>query len=376
MSNADLSGKRVESSEDAEHLGSAHTVESRSGLSLAQREEFLEKEKKRLSQELDKFPRQEGVPNEARDKTVIALIATQEMLREVKEVKSGGRQVSTVSEAASSSRSSQTAQPEVGVERMTIMKIRNSKTLTESRQNQGLFAEWLSVHSKDYNDLLPFDEKELVDLLNQWEGNPQRKELLASRDKTNRESWVKQRSEWLVFKALVDGVEAQQENGAKLDRLFENFKAVGVTDFKYTMDALSSDKFLQGGREGDCNTLMHAFQEICKNVLGIDCEKRSSTGEFKGRFLTKEHRTIDGLTGNVDGKDCKYWVFENHYWIHFEGKDYDVLFGESGTVDKSGWRPMKNNPRDEVWIFGDEPDQVKVRLINGDVVQGRYRQVE
>jgi hypothetical protein len=262
--------------------------------------------------------------------------------------------------------------------RMDFSEARNSKTCASDHYS-ALFAEWMNVHSKDARDLLPLkgDEQGLADLLDQWERDPGREKVVKEKDESDRKSWVEPRSQWPVFKALVDGVADQDGDDAKLDKLLANFKSVGATSFKYTMVALDSDKFLQGGGEGDCNTLMHAFRNICQNVFGIECEIQNSTMvEFPDKFLTPAHKTIDGLTGNVQGKDREYWLFENHYWIQSGGKDYDVLFGEPGRPNIDSWLKMQNSDREAVWIFGKEPAQVKIKLINKDVVKGRYQQVD
>jgi hypothetical protein len=269
------------------------------------------------------------------------------------------------------------AQANLRGERMSLMDVRQSKTLTVKRYGD-LFTEWYKVNREDAKDQFPFkgDEKGLIDLLENWENNSDRKSLLARWEKGERDRWLEERSEWEVFNALVEGVEAQEEDDAKLDRLFENFKSVGADRFKYTMEATNSDQWLKDGGGGDCNTLMHAFRDICQNMLGIQCDKQSSVADFPNRFLTPERRTIDGVTGNVDGKDCKYWVFQNHYWAKCPGKTYDVLFGEPGAPNTASWLKIANSERDEVWIFGEGPAQVKVKLINENVVKGRYQQVD
>ncbi len=84
--------------------------------------------------------------------------------------------------------------------------------------------------------------------------------------------------------------------------------------------------------------------------------------------MTPSHRTIDGKTGNVGGR---YWAFENHFWINFAGRDYDVLFGEMGAVNTSTWVKYKGE-EGEYTLFGEPPLQYKIFETGKGKIEDRY----
>lgn len=138
-----------------------------------------------------------------------------------------------------------------------------------------------------------------------------------------------------TFQGLTAGISPDANPAAQLNRLLDNFRSLGASIFDYTMASTSASAFLLGTKGGDCNTLVHAFQLLADDYLGIPTlYKTSADIGFGTRFVAPKATTIDGQTGNVDAGAS--WLFANHYWIEALGVKFDVLFGKVG-VDSGGW---------------------------------------
>jgi hypothetical protein len=174
-----------------------------------------------------------------------------------------------------------------------------------------------------------------------------------------------------VFLRLIKDIDSisVKEPIERLDKLLSNFVKAGSDIFDYTMDSISTDKFLNGSGNGDCNTLAFTFKLIAETYLDIPVEHHHS-GEkgFKDRFRTPSQQTIDGKTGNVNGGE--FWVFDNHYWIEYAGQTYDVLFGVKGDIDTSSW-VSKTGDEDEAEVFGEK----KVKPTGNKDIATRYTTV-
>ncbi|OCQ88948.1 hypothetical protein BCD64_04185 [Nostoc sp. MBR 210] len=131
--------------------------------------------------------------------------------------------------------------------------------------------------------------------------------------------------------AVVDTLTAdtkELEGQAKLLKLTENFKNIG---FQYTMKNSNYQALLKGTVSGDCNTLSNVMAVIVKEIFLRDAK-------IKGHadlLVTSSEKTIDP-NKQPTGEKGEYWVFENHYWVEAEGKEYDPLFGREKSED--GWQ--------------------------------------
>jgi hypothetical protein len=125
--------------------------------------------------------------------------------------------------------------------------------------------------------------------------------------------------DYLLAKELVNGIDETLPTDKILESLFNNFKTIG---FKYTMVSKSSEKFLTGTREGDCQTLAEAFKRIAEEYFGIT---NVNIEKIPKPFLSEAGKTpYRGVEPNCD--DGKRWFFQNHYWVSWNNKIYDVLF--------------------------------------------------
>jgi hypothetical protein len=129
-------------------------------------------------------------------------------------------------------------------------------------------------------------------------------------------------SNYTVAKELVEGIEenlAQDQPDKILDQLLQNFQKIS---FKYTMSYKQGTTLLKGTREGDCKTLAEAFQTVAQEYFGIADIKIE---QIKKPFLSEANDTVyQGRKRNCD--QGKRWFFENHYWVTWNGKIYDILF--------------------------------------------------
>jgi hypothetical protein len=125
--------------------------------------------------------------------------------------------------------------------------------------------------------------------------------------------------DYLLAKELVNGIDETLPAEKILESLFNNFKNIG---FNYTMVSKSPENLLKGAREGDCQTLSRAFKKVAEEYFGIG---NLNIGKTAKPFLSEAGKTpYRGKEPNCD--DGKRWFFQNHYWVTWNNKIYDVLF--------------------------------------------------
>lgn len=125
--------------------------------------------------------------------------------------------------------------------------------------------------------------------------------------------------DYLLAKELVNGIDETLPTEKILESLFFNFKNIG---FNYTMVSKSHENLLKGTREGDCQTLSRAFKKVAEEYFGIGDINIESMAK---PFLSESGKTpYRGREPNCD--DGKRWFFQNHYWVTWNNKIYDVLF--------------------------------------------------
>ncbi|MDZ8050329.1 MAG: hypothetical protein RMX68_009415 [Aulosira sp. ZfuVER01] len=125
--------------------------------------------------------------------------------------------------------------------------------------------------------------------------------------------------DYLLAKELVNGINETLPPEKILETLFFKFKNIG---FNYTMVSKSHENLLKGTREGDCQTLARAFKKIAEEYFGIENISIENTPK---PFLSENSKTpYRGREPNCD--DGKRWFFQNHYWVTWNNKIYDVLF--------------------------------------------------
>jgi len=126
-------------------------------------------------------------------------------------------------------------------------------------------------------------------------------------------------SNYAVAKELVQGIDEALPQEKILEQLLQNFKKIS---FKYTMSYKQGTTLLKGTREGDCKTLAEAFQTVAQEYFGI---QNVTIEQIKKPFLSEAEETFyQGRKRNCD--NGKRWFFQNHYWVTWNGKIYDVLF--------------------------------------------------
>lgn len=144
-----------------------------------------------------------------------------------------------------------------------------------------------------------------------------------------------------LAKELVHNIDDKLPQDKILGQLLQNF---GKIDFKYTMVNKSHERFLQGAKEGDCQTLARAFKAVAQEYFGIT---NINIGKISEPFLSEAgkipHKGCEANCNFDDGKQG--WFFQNHYWAESNGKVYDVLFLRDRTpeVDKARQtQPLKS----------------------------------
>jgi hypothetical protein len=126
-------------------------------------------------------------------------------------------------------------------------------------------------------------------------------------------------SNYAVAKELVHGIDEALPQEKILEQLLKNFKKIS---FKYTMTYKQGTTLLKGTREGDCKTLAEAFQTVAQEYFGI---QNITIEQIKKPFLSEADETVyQGRKRNCD--NGKRWFFQNHYWVTWNGKIYNVLF--------------------------------------------------
>ncbi|WP_199316062.1 hypothetical protein [Tolypothrix sp. FACHB-123] len=160
--------------------------------------------------------------------------------------------------------------------------------------------------------------------------------------------------DYLLAKELVHGIDESLPADKILEGLFNNFKNIG---FKYTMVSKSCEKFLTGTREGDCQTLAEAFKRVAEEYFGI---ANLNIEKIPKPFITEAGKTpYRGIEPNCD--DGKRWFFQNHYWVTWNNKIYDVLFLSHKKVDTDLARqtdPLKSMLMPEEEYFETEKGKV------------------
>jgi hypothetical protein len=264
-----------------------------------------------------------------------------------------GQMIATADKRAADARPVQLDQSPPAIQRMTIMDAKKlvsekwpKKMSKEAVQKyRDLYAEWFQAQGDQLAQALkPLNERSFKKTLDDWAKYPAlvRKRL----------AFMGQYQQSIVLFDLLVGINLESSASAQLQSLLDNFKnRIGTKHFEYTMSSTGSDKFLKGKKEGDCNTLVRTFKLIAEEFLGINVEyKTSSDIGFTGRFTAPGKATIDGKTGNVD--NGSFWLFDNHYWIVYQGTIYDVLFGVVG-LDTGSW-VKETGKSDNPSIFGDK----------------------
>ncbi|MBD2194741.1 MULTISPECIES: hypothetical protein [Calothrix] len=160
--------------------------------------------------------------------------------------------------------------------------------------------------------------------------------------------------DYLVAKELVHGIDETLPTDKILEGLFNNFKNIG---FKYTMVSKSAEKLLTGTREGDCQTLAEAFKRVAEGYFGIP---NLNIEKIPKPFLSEAGKTpYRGREPNCD--DGKRWFFQNHYWVTWNNKVYDVLFLSHKKVETDLARqtdPLKSMLMPEEEYFETEKGKV------------------
>ncbi len=210
--------------------------------------------------------------------------------------------------------------------------------------------EWISLRQPTLNNVtIPDVLNQLGEFVEYKKAHPEK--VQSELKELKSKEFYEQYKAKPVFQNLIKGIELSMSPLEKLDQLLTNFVAIGPTSFNYTMASLSADKFLNGGSDGDCNTLVRAFQQIGENYLGIAVEYHHSGEKGFHRFIAPQKQTIDNKTGNVN--NGAFWVFDNHYWIEYGGQTYDVLFGTKGAIDSKSW-VEKTGDEDKAEVFGEQ----------------------
>jgi len=105
----------------------------------------------------------------------------------------------------------------------------------------------------------------------------------------------------------------------QIEMLFRKFQRF---DFTYSMNASGYDAVVKNKR-GDCKGLCNLFQVIAAKEFGIAVVVDSNAFTY----LTMGEQTIDpSASGNCD--DGMHWFFQNHFWVNYNGTQYDLLFGK------------------------------------------------
>jgi hypothetical protein len=131
---------------------------------------------------------------------------------------------------------------------------------------------------------------------------------------------------------------------AKLDALLVNFKA-NLMGFSYGKAAPNF------ARVGDCGSLSRTFQIIAERALHVDGVKVKYHNEgMPGWYLPPGLREIGVRPPNV--ADGGHW-FLNHVWCEWDGKVYDVLFGEKAQHGRKpdGFKNVKSDGGETVLHF-------------------------
>jgi hypothetical protein len=235
------------------------------------------------------------------------------------------------------------------VQRITAFKVK-MELQDKDEKYWELYRKWFEVQGQEkVTSLLePLENIEQVrKMLDEFSGS---KSMELSSAELLHLGMVRDYGDKAVFKALTAGIDVSSAPETQLGRLLQNFVTAGPTHFDYTMASLDKTKFLGGTVGGDCNTVVHTFEWIAQDYLGIPTSyKTSADVGFTTRFIAPRAKTIDGKTGNVDGG--AFWLFDNHYWVEAGGKKYDVLFGREG-VDTGSW-VKETGHTDNPSVFGD-----------------------
>jgi hypothetical protein len=154
-----------------------------------------------------------------------------------------------------------------------------------------------------------------------------------------------------------------KEDTDRIAQLFKQFTQSKPDWFVYTMIGLPFEYLLKSESEiekdglggGDCLTLCSVFIAIAGNEFGIKVKLEC----YDSPFMTDGKATIDGkAAGNCD--NGKKWFFQNHYWVSFKDKAYDILFGSEGAPQI-----------DEKWVLDQDRDPAAVLKNNTVVIPGK-----
>ena len=118
---------------------------------------------------------------------------------------------------------------------------------------------------------------------------------------------------------------------AKVLKLAQNFKNIGFT---YTMKNSNFTALLGGTVRGDCSTLSYAMAAICREIFLIEAR----VPNHRDLLVTSSEKTIDEAKSPT-AEGGAFWIFDNHYWVEANGKQYDPLFGRA--FSNEGWHALQ-----------------------------------
>lgn len=134
-----------------------------------------------------------------------------------------------------------------------------------------------------------------------------------------------------LYQIFIHGIRPDMDDNTTINTLFQNF--ISRTDFTYMGHPITGDF-----HSGDCSTLSHQFESLCR-YLGIEGVEVVSNGGFKGFYVPGPIQILGGhgVSSNIAGLHA--WFFESHTWVTYNGQIYDVLFmtigDPPGTIKSS-----------------------------------------
>jgi hypothetical protein len=134
-----------------------------------------------------------------------------------------------------------------------------------------------------------------------------------------------------VRASLLEGTEGLAD-AEILDRIMNNYKKAG---FKYSSINKSGDKILNGALDGDCRSLADSVATLAQEI-GIN--GAAVKGAVKD-FMVPGAPIVDPQWGTGNANRQKAWIFQNHYWVEYQGNVYDILFTRRSVnlgVDRQG----------------------------------------
>ncbi|OUL23802.1 hypothetical protein [Nostoc sp. 106C] len=208
-------------------------------------------------------------------------------------------------------------------ERLTVLQAKMNDFLQNQRSGVGHDFEKIATNRPQLADQYEPEADSATSVVTQINTASLQDQVLLAREnsqpKAEAEKKQKFLQDYLLAKELVNDIDETLPPEQILELLFYKFKNIG---FNYTMVSKSHENLLKGTREGDCQTLARAFKKVAEEYFAI---KNISIENTSKPFLSETGKIpYRGREPNCD--DGKRWFFQNHYWVTWNNKVYDVLF--------------------------------------------------